>query len=135
MTGPAGPATGLSAKPAPPWLRYAAVGGVATAAHYALLWSLVEQAHWPAPLAAGAGAVLGAQVAFVGNRWFTFGHEGDWRAAWWRFQLTALLGGVTSMAVVAAGIRLGLHYLLAQAVATGVVLVMTYAINKRWAFG
>ena len=135
MTGPAGPATGLSAKPAPPWLRYAAVGGVATAAHYALLWSLVEQAHWPAPLAAGAGAVLGAQVAFVGNRWFTFGHQKRWLPAWWRFQLTALLGGLTSMAMVATGTALGLHYLLAQGAATLLVLALTYAINKRWAFG
>jgi putative flippase GtrA len=119
----------------PPWLRYVAVGGVATLAHYALLWGLVEWANWPAPLAAGAGAALGAQLAFVGNRWFTFGHQGDWRVAWWRFQATALLGGLTSMAVVAGGVWLGLHYLLAQAAATLLVLVLTYTLNKRWAFG
>jgi len=133
MTGPASPAPTRSGRLAP--LRYAGVGGVATAAHYLLLWGLVEWAHWPAPLAAGAGAGLGAQVAFVGNRWFTFGHQGDWRAAWWRFQLTALLGGLTSMGVVAIGTWLGLHYLLAQAVATGLVLALTYTINRRWAFG
>jgi putative flippase GtrA len=132
MTAPAGLAPALSARLAP--LRYAAVGAVATLAHYALLALLVELAGWPAPLAAGAGAALGAQVGFVGNRWFTFGHQGRWLPAWWRFQLTALLGGLTSMAVVAAGTVLGLHYLLAQAAATLLVLVLTYAINKRWAF-
>ena len=116
-------------------LRYAAVGAVATLAHYALLWILVERSHWWPPLAAGAGAALGAQVGFVGNRWFTFQHRGPWLAAWWRFQLTALLGGVTSVAVVAAGVGLGLHYLLAQAGATVLVLVLTYLINRRWAFG
>jgi putative flippase GtrA len=84
-------------------LRYAAVGAVATLAHYALLWWLVEHVHWWPALAAGAGAALGAQLGFVGNRSFTFQHRGPWLPAWWRFQLTALLGGVTSMAVVAAG--------------------------------
>ena len=116
-------------------LRYAAVGALATVAHYALLWCLVEHAHWWPALAAGAGAALGAQVGFIGNRWFTFGHRGPWLAAWWRFQLTALLGGVSSVAVVAAGVALGLHYLLAQAAATLGVLVLTYWINRRWTFG
>ena len=115
-------------------LRYLGVGAVATLAHYGLLWLAVELGHWPPPLAAGAGAVLGAQVGFVGNRWFTFGHRGAVWPAWWRFQLTALLSAVTSMAVVAAGTGLGLHYLLAQAVATGLALVIGFAINRRWTF-
>lgn len=119
----------------PAWLRYVAVGAVSTLGHYALLALLVERGHWLAPLAAGAGAALGAQLGFVGNRWLTFDHRGAWLTAWWRFQLTALLGGVTSMAVVAAGTRVGLHYLLAQACATLLALVLTYAINRRWAFG
>ena len=120
---------------APAWLKYLAVGGVATIAHYALLVALVEWAGWTPAWAAGAGAALGAQLGFVGNRVFTFGHQGPWLPAWWRFQLTALLGGAVSIAVVAAGTRLGLHYLLAQALATLLALLLTYLINKRWAFG
>lgn len=119
----------------PAWLRYAAVGGVATAVHYALLWVAVERWHWAPPLAAGAGAALGAQVAFVGNRVFTFGHRGPWLPAWWRFQLTAALGGITSMAVVALGTALGVHYLAAQVLATGLAMGLTYAVNRRWTFG
>lgn len=118
-----------------PFLRYLAVGAVATAAHYLLLAWLVERGHWPAPLAAAAGAVLGAQLAFVGNRRFTFGHAGPWLPAWWRFQLTALLGAATSAGVVALGTRLGLHYLPAQAAATLLAMLLTYAVNKRWSFG
>ena len=133
------PAAGPDPRPglqrAPAWLRYGMVGGVATLTHYALLAALVELAGWAPPWAAGAGAALGAQLAFVGNRGFTFGHQGAWLPAWWRFQLTALLGGVTSVVLVAAGVALGLHYLLAQAAATLVVLLLTYLLNKRWAFG
>ena len=129
------PGAPVARPPPPAWLKYLAVGGVATAAHYALLVLLVEWARWPPAWAAGAGAALGAQVAFVGNRVFTFGHQGPWLPAWWRFQLTALLGAAVSMAVVAGGTRLGLHYLLAQVLATLLALVLTYLINKRGAFG
>lgn len=121
--------------PSAAFWRYAAVGALATASHYALLWWAVEHAHWPPPLAAGAGAALGAQVAFIGNRRFTFGHRGPWLAAWWRFQMTALLGGATSVAVVGAGTLVGVHYLLAQMVATLLALLLTFAVNRRWAFG
>ena len=116
------------------FLRYSAVGVVATAVHYLLLVLAVEAFHWPAWMASGFGAVAGAQVAYAGNRWFTFGHEGAIGASWPRFQATAVLGALVGMAVVALGVRLGVHYLLAQMVATGLSLLLTFAINRAWAF-
>lgn len=123
--------------PATAWqlLRYASVGGLATAAHWALLAVLVEGAGMAPWVASGCGAVLGAQVAFFGNRCYTFGHAGPLWPAWWRFMGTAALGGGVGMAVVAAGVALGLHYLLAQAVATALGLLLTYTVNRVWTFG
>jgi putative flippase GtrA len=115
-------------------LRYAAVGVLATATHYALLAAAVELANWRPALAAGVGAAIGAQVAFVGNRWFTFAHRGPWRASWWRFQGTALVGVVASSALVALGGAIGVHYFVAQIVATLLAMLLTFAINRRWAF-
>jgi putative flippase GtrA len=115
-------------------LRYAGVGGLATAAHWALLALLVESAGVVPWLASGCGAVLGAQLAFFGNRRYTFGHAGPLWPAWWRFMAAALLGAAGGMAVVAAGVALGAHYLLAQAVATALVLLLTFAVNRAWAF-
>ena len=116
------------------FLRYALVGGVATASHWALLALLVE-AHWaPAWLGSGAGAVLGAQVAFIGNRHYTFGHAGPAWPAWWRFMGTAAAGALLGMAIVATGVALGWHYLLAQAVATLTVMLLTFAVNRWWTF-
>lgn len=86
-------------------------------------------------VASGFGAVLGAQVAFVGNRHYTFGHGGAWWPAWWRFMATAAAGAALGMAVVAAGVAAGAHYLLAQAVATGAVMVASFAVNRAWTFG
>ena len=114
--------------------RYATVGAVATAAHYLVLVICVELGQWPAYLASGAGAVVGAQVAYLGNRWFTFAHRGDVGSSWLRFQGTALLGGLFGMGIVALCVRLGWHYVLAQMLATALALLLTYAINRRWTF-
>jgi len=115
-------------------LRYAGVGAAATAAHYALLTVGVEVGGWPPAWAAGIGAAVGAQVAYVGNRWLTFNHRGPWWPSWWRFQGTALIGVVASSALVALGTHAGMHYLLAQAAATILTMLLTFAINQRWAF-
>lgn len=116
------------------FLRYASVGAVSTTVHYLLLVLGVEAFGWPAFAASGFGAVVGAQVAYAGNRRFTFAHRGDVRASWPRFQATALLGTGVGMAVVALGVHWGGHYLLAQMVATGVSLMLTFAVNRAWAF-
>jgi putative flippase GtrA len=115
-------------------LRYAAIGALATATHYALLCAAVELAGWPPAVAAGVGAAVGAQVAFVGNRWFTFAHRGPWWPSWWRFQGTALIGAGGSSTLVALGGAIGVHYLLAQVVATLLTMLLTFAINRRWAY-
>jgi putative flippase GtrA len=114
--------------------RYTLVGAFATAAHYLVLVLCVEAWHWPAWLASGWGAAVGAQVAYAGNRWFTFAHRGTIGASWPRFMLTALLGALLGMAVVGLGVRLGVHYLIAQVLATLASLVLTFAINRLWTF-
>jgi putative flippase GtrA len=116
------------------FIRYGAIGALATATHYLVLVLCVEGGGWPAWLASGLGAAIGAQVAYFGNRRFTFAHHGALADSWLKFQGTALLGAVLGMAVVAAGVGLGLHYLLAQVLATGTTLVLTFAINRAWSF-
>jgi putative flippase GtrA len=118
------------------FFRYAAVGAVATAAHYAILVALVEAGWLAPPRAAALGAWVGAQVAFAGNAAFTFRATaaGATVGAWLRFQITAVIGAALSFAIVAAGARIGVHYVVAQVVATLVALVATYEINRRWSF-
>lgn len=113
---------------------YATVGAVATLLHYAVLTLAVEMLHWPPWLASGAGALCGAQLAFWGNRRYTFAHHGRWTHAWARFHVTAGLGAVMGMGITGAGTALGLHYLLAQAVATLVVLLVGFLANRHWSF-
>ena len=116
------------------FVRYAAVGALATVVHYAVLALAVEGLGWPAWLGSGAGATVGAQVAYFGNRHYTFDHGGALAASWFRFQLTALAGALQGMAIVALGVRAGWHYLAAQLAATLAGLVVTYAVNRWWTF-
>ena len=116
------------------FLRYASVGALATAAHYAVLVALVEGGGLAPRFAAAIGAWVGAQVAFVGNARFTFGGAPMSVRSWFRFQVTAVIGAAISFSIVAAGVGLGLHYLIAQALATLLTLFVTYEINRRWSF-
>jgi putative flippase GtrA len=116
------------------FVRYALVGAVATAAHYVLLAMVVEWLHWAAWLGSGLGAVLGAQVAFFGNRVFTFAHEGPVLPAWAKFMGTAAAGALLGMLIVGGTVNLGLHYLLGQVLATLARRVLTFLINRAWTF-
>jgi len=116
--------------------RYAVTGGMATASHYALMAGLVEAAGWPAGLASVAGATLGAALAYVLNRAWTFaGSSVPHRQALPRFLAVAAIGALLNGGLVWAGTAaLGWHWLAAQAAATLIVLLGGYTANRRWSF-
>lgn len=116
--------------------RYTLTGGAATAVHYAALFILVEAAHLAAGWAAAIGATAGAFVAYLGNRFFTFtDSRARHRQALPRFLAVAALGAAVSGLMVWLGsAALGVHYLLAQVLATVVVLMTTYRLNRAWSF-
>lgn len=118
------------------FFRYTLAGGVATTVHYAVLSVLVEGLGVPAALSAGLGALCGAAVAYLGNRRFTFsGSAGRHAQAVPRFLLVATVGAGLNGLIVYAGTRtLAWHYLAAQALATVVVLALTYRLNRSWTF-
>lgn len=116
-------------------LRYALVGAAATASHWALLALLVERAGAPAAPASAAGALLGAGVAYAGNRQLTFRDStAAHRVALPRFLLVAALGALANAVIVYLGTAAGWHYLAAQALATLSVLLGGYGVNRRWTF-
>lgn len=117
--------------------RYTLAGGVATAAHYAVLLVLVEALGLPPAFAAAIGALCGAAVAYLANRRFTFTESKVGHArALPRFLLVAVVGaGLNGLIVWFGNSVLGWHYLFAQALATLLVLFLTYRLNRHWTFG
>ena len=116
------------------FLLYALVGAVGTLAHYAVLVTTVSL-HWLDPVTASVtGAVVGAIVNYFLNVRYTFKSASN-GPAMLKFAVTAALGAVLNGALMKLLTdSADLHYLLAQLVATAVVLLLTYIINLLWTF-
>ncbi len=119
----------------PEFLRYAVAGAAGTAVHYATLVALMQFAHALAVAASTAGAIVGALINYVLNHRFTFASAKSHDHALPRFVAVALTGIAINAIVMAAMLGLlGAHYLVAQVVATFVVLVAGYRANRAWTF-
>lgn len=111
------------------------VGVAAAVVHYGVLIALVELrgvAPVPATL---AGYVAGGVVSYVLNRRHTYESERPHEEAGWRFAVVAGVGFVlTSAFMYALHDVWGLHYLAAQVLTTGVVLVWSFGAHRYWTF-
>ncbi len=117
------------------FLRYVAVGVAAAIAHYGTLFGLVESRLTGDVLGTLAGFVAGGIVSYVLNRRFTFDPDRSHQAAMPRFIAIAFGGFVlTGVLMWVLAEKLGLYYMLAQPLITGVVLIWTYLGNRFWTF-
>ena len=111
------------------------VGALSTAAHFAVLWLLATFAHLGPVPASSAGYLTGALVNYQLNRAVTFRSQVPHRVALLRFCVVAGTGFLANgllMHLLCEGA--GLHYLLAQALATGIVLAWNFIANRLWTF-
>ena len=132
--GPQRNGSGMSVKTQ--FVKFALVGGLATAVHYAILVALVESLRWPPVAATSVGFAVSALGNYLLNRRFTFRSRRRHVEAAPRFAVVAVVGfwinaGVVWLAFDAAG----LHYLVAQVVATLATLGWNFAGNRHWTFG
>ncbi len=117
------------------FLRYASAGAAGTLVQYALLFALVEGFGAGAVAASTAGAVAGAVVNYLLNYRYTFASARPHREAAFRYLVVSLLGIALNALVVALVIRaIGSHYAVAQVVASAVVLVFAFLVNRLWTF-
>ena len=115
-------------------MRFAAVGAVGTAAHYALLLALVE-GFGAAPLAgSAAGFGLGAVINYGLGRLLVFRSGRPHREALPRFVLVVLAGLGWNALLMALLSALGLHYVVAQILTTALLLLWHYGVHAVWTF-
>src|SRR5262245_57162461 len=140
MREPAAPGSGRSDASGCPslilqFIKYASAGGIGTLVHYALLVGLVEGAGIGAVAASTCGAVAGALVNYWLNYHYTFGSRQLHRRSLPRYAAVSVAGVALNAVVVFVGATaLGWHYVVAQVVATGVVLAGAFIVNRRWTF-
>jgi putative flippase GtrA len=112
------------------------VGVVAAIVHYGLLIGLVEFGLLSAIAATLIGYVAGGLVSYGLNRAFTYRSTRNHVDASWRFALVAGVGfGLTFVLMALLHGQLGWHYLIAQLITTGVVLIWSFLAHKFWSFG
>jgi putative flippase GtrA len=112
------------------------VGLVAAVVHYGTLIGLVEGAGAGPVPATLAGYVLGGVVSYLLNRRHVFASDRPHREATWRFAVVAGVGFVlTGLLMALLTGPVALPYLPAQVLTTGVVMLWSFAANRRWTFG
>ncbi len=114
---------------------FAAAGIAAAIAHYGVLVGLVEWGGWDAVPATLWGYVAGGIVSYWLNRRHTYQSARPHAEAGWRFALVAAAGfGLTWISMLVLHGNLKVHYLLAQVLTTGIVLIWSFAAHKFWTF-
>jgi len=118
------------------FVSFAGVGAIGTTGHYLLLVSLVSGLGVDPVLGSCAGFVLGALINYWLNYRYTFRSDRRHSVTLPRFLTVALMGFLINSAImfVLTG-PAALHYIFAQVVATGVVLIFGFAMNLLWTFG
>lgn len=117
------------------FLLFTAIGGIGTAGQYVTLIALVEGSVLSAVPASIAGFVVGAVINYFLNYRFTFNSTKSHKEAMSKFFIVALIGALINTALMYVGINLlHVYYLLAQIVATGIVLLWNFTANKLWTF-
>jgi putative flippase GtrA len=116
------------------FLRFAAFGAVATAAHYAVMLTLVEIAGVHPVLATICGSCAGAVVSYTLNRRYTFDARPAFGSGLVKFLVVILIGAGINAGIVWLLMRQGLYYMLAQVIATGIVLIWNFASARLVVF-
>jgi putative flippase GtrA len=117
------------------FILFTGVGGTGTAAHYLTLIGLVEGGLLPAVPASIAGFTVGAIINYLLNYKYTFNSNAPHKRTVARFLITAVIGALINTLLLHAGVNLiGLYYISAQVIATGIVLLFNFTTNKVWTF-
>lgn len=117
-------------------LSFAGVGVIATSGQFALLAALVETGLAGPVLASLCGMMLGAVISYTLNRRFTFNATRSHAGAVPRFAVVAVVAFLLDALLMELfAHRLGLFYLLAQVLTTGLILIWTYGASRFWAYG
>jgi putative flippase GtrA len=115
--------------------RFFVVGVAAAVGHYGTLVAAVELGRWPAVPAALAGYLVGGFLAYHLNRRWTFATDRPHLVAVPRFLAVTVVGFFGTALLMALFCEaFGLHYLPAQLVTTGIVMLWSFHANRAWTF-
>lgn len=114
---------------------FTGVGAIGTAVHYLVLIILVSGLGAYAVAASAIGFLAGAVTNYLLNYSVTFRSRKSHSEAATKFASVAALGVGLNVVVMAVCVNwMGFHYLVAQILATGLVLLWNFTANRVWTF-
>ena len=117
------------------FFKFAGVGAIATALHYASLLLLVELPVTTPVIATCVGYLAGAAFSYLANHRWTFDGRAEHGRAAVRYVGMLAFGFALNAAVVwILHDVAGLWYVAAQVASTGFGLFVNYAIASRWVY-
>ncbi len=115
-------------------IKYGLVGAFGTALHYLVLIIFVELMSAPIEIGTSVGFIVGAIFNHHFNHKVTFKSEINYRETLWKSFLVACLMFLANLLLMAVFSLVFSHYIVAQVVATGIVFVLGYLLNKSIVF-
>jgi putative flippase GtrA len=117
------------------FMRFATVGGFATLLHYSVLIALVELGGLSPLAGTSVGYVCGGLFSYAMNYYFTFDSDGHHGKTLAKFVIVVAAGFFINGFILQTLISsLAMNYLLAQAIATILVLIWNFSCSRFWAF-
>ena len=117
------------------FIRFASVGLIGTIAHYLVLIILVELLSAKAILGSSFGFLTGAAVNYTLNYRFTFKSKKQHFETMPKFYLVATIGFlINGLIVYLIAHVFAANYILAQILATAIVLIWGFVANHLWTF-
>lgn len=116
------------------FLRFATVGALATVVHYSVLLAMTELGCVGPVIATICGFFVGAVVGYVLNRRYTFANKPAFGKGLAKYLLVIGIGAVINAGIVAAFVESGVHYMIGQVIATGIVLIWNFGAARFFVF-
>ena len=117
------------------FLRFLLVGGTATAIHYGLLILLHEKFGWPLVFATSIGFTISALFNFTASYFFTFRSAAPITRSAGRYLMVSGTGLLLNTSIFwLLNQYLNSHYMVAQVLATGTVLLWNFTLGRLFTF-
>lgn len=117
------------------FMTFAALGVVGTMAHYVTLFVCVEAFGLDPVLASTVGFVVGALVNYYLSRAYVFRSSVSHVTGVPKFFTVAIIGMILNASIMSLIMFLiKTHYIVAQLIATGFVLIWNFFGNRFWTF-
>lgn len=117
------------------FFRFGVCGGLGACIDFGVLDALVRFGHWHEKYALIVSTGLAMIFVFTANRFFTFRVQGKGAGQQaLKFFLVYLCSAILNYLLSLGFIALGVHYLLAKAIAIGTMMILNYVLLHRFVF-